>query len=205
MRGVLPDDLTPDLVAARLVPYRPVRPRGRTRRAAVAALLRLERGVERVLLIERAVNAADRWSGHVSFPGGHWEAGDADLAATVVRETQEEVGVTLAPGARLLGTLPAVRAIARGRILPMTIAPFVFALDAEPELRLGPEAAAAFWLPLRAAAGGSLDGTHTYRLGPLPLDLPCWRFEGHLIWGLTYQMLSSFLAALAAPAPARAR
>jgi 8-oxo-dGTP pyrophosphatase MutT (NUDIX family) len=200
---VLPADLTPAQVAQRLEPYRPktVAAGRRTRRAAVAAILRFDgagpgAGPE-VLLIERAVNAADRWSGHVSFPGGHWEERDPDLLATSIRETREEVGVDLGRAGRLLGLLPPLKAVARQRILPMTITPFVFHLAEAHPVVLGAEAAGWFWLPLAAAASGVLDGRHEYRLGPVPLQFPCWRHDGHVVWGLTLQMLRSLLATVA--------
>ena len=105
----------------------------------------------------------------------------------------------------MLGRLDAVQAIARGKILPMTITPFVFALDdasapAGDALALGPEAAAAFWLPLDDAARGALDGTYDYALGPITKSLPCWRYDQQVVWGLTYRMLSELLALLRPPA-----
>jgi 8-oxo-dGTP pyrophosphatase MutT (NUDIX family) len=151
--------------------------------------------------MKRREHAGDRWSGHVSLPGGKEGPGDADLVATAVRETREELGVDLGSCARLLGRLDAIRAIAKGKLLPMTISPFVFTFVAsavagavaEPRLEMGEEAESAFWLPLAAAAAGTLDAIHPYRLGPVPLRLPCWRFQGYVIWGLTYQMLRKLL------------
>ncbi len=166
------------------------------RHAAVAAVVRFDRGQPEVLLMQRAERASDRWSGHVSLPGGNASPGDPDLQTTAIRETLEEVGLDLAHSARLLGRLDAVQAIARGKILPMTITPFVFALTEDRPLMLGPEATAAFWLPLEDAAHGRLDGTYEWRLGPAPLSLPCWNFESHVIWGLTYKMIDALLVLL---------
>jgi 8-oxo-dGTP pyrophosphatase MutT (NUDIX family) len=188
-----------EVVAARLARRRIRDPRRGLgdRRAAVAALLRLDGGHPMVLLMERAERVDDRWSGHVALPGGREEPGDADLYATAVRETAEEVGIDLAAGARLLGRLPPVRAILRGKLLPMTISPFVFVETAAQPIRPNHEVASTFWLPLDRAAAGALDGTYPHRLGPLPLELPCWRWDGKVVWGLTYQMLRALLAALA--------
>jgi len=59
-----------------------------------------------LLYIKRAVYEGDRWSGHVAFPGGKADAGDADDGATAVREAREELGIDLeAAGWQLLGTL----------------------------------------------------------------------------------------------------
>ena len=181
-------------IVARLDPYRPEPPpRGRPQRAAVAALLRFPRGAAEVLLMQRAEHPEDRWSGHVSFPGGRWDEGDPDLLATVVRETREEVGIDLEASARLLGVLKPMRAIARGRFLPMTISPFVFEQVKEQEIVLNAEATGWFWLPLDEARRGALDDRYEYRLGPVPLSFPCWRYQGRVIWGLTYQMLLDLL------------
>ncbi|HUH01694.1 MAG TPA: CoA pyrophosphatase [Kofleriaceae bacterium] len=163
------------------------------KRAAVAVVLRYRDDRPEVLLMQRADSERDRWSGHVSFPGGREEQHDADLIATAVRETREEVGVDLRESAELVGQLHAVRAIARGKILPMSITPYVFLAQREHPVTLNHEATDVLWLPLESAAAGLLDAVYPYRKGPLRLDLPCWRFEERMIWGLTYDMLTSLL------------
>lgn len=187
---------TPVELAERLARLGAKPPR-RGRRSAVAAVLRWRTGgAIEVLLMQRAERDGDRWSGHVSLPGGGHQDNDADLIATAVRETREEVGVDLAGGARLLGQLPHIKAIAKGKLLPMSVTPFVFeARDVGP-ITLGAEATAAFWLPLTDAAAGAFDDRYEYRLGPVPLSLPCWRFEQRIVWGLTYQILSRLIEIL---------
>jgi 8-oxo-dGTP pyrophosphatase MutT (NUDIX family) len=163
------------------------------RRAAVAALLRYRADAPEVLLMQRSECTGDRWSGQVSMPGGREEPHDPDLVATAVRETREEVGVDLQASARLVAPLEPMRAVARGRVLPMTISPFVFVQTDEVSLALNHEASAAFWLPLDRAAAGELDSTYEWGIGPVSTRLPCWRFEGFVVWGLTYRMLSSLI------------
>jgi 8-oxo-dGTP pyrophosphatase MutT (NUDIX family) len=164
------------------------------RRAAVAVVLRAGEAGPDVLLMERAVREGDRWSGQISFPGGREEEHDESLVATAMRETREEVGLDLARGARPIGVLEPMRAIARGKILPMTITPFVFHLAEPPgELVLNHEAVATFWLPLADAARGAFDGEYEYKLGPVKMRFPCWIYEGRSVWGLTYQMLRQLL------------
>jgi hypothetical protein len=103
------------------------------------------------------------------------------------------VGLDLGGAGVLLGRMAPHRALARGAVLPMTITPFVFQLAGTFDPRLNDEVAACFWLPLDEVVAGTLDGRYEHRLGPLPLTFPCWRFEGRVVWGLTYQMLGRFL------------
>jgi len=157
------------------------------RRAAVAIALR---GAE-VLLMKRAERPDDRWSGQVSLPGGHAEPVDTDLAATAARETHEELGVTLSDP---VGALPPVQAKARGKPLATTILPAVYTLEGEVDVALGPEAQAAFWFPLDRAAAGDLDSPYRYEHGEVVVELPSWRFEEHVVWGLTHGILTDLLA-----------
>jgi 8-oxo-dGTP pyrophosphatase MutT (NUDIX family) len=162
-------------------------------RCAVAMILRQQERAE-VLLMQRALRAGDRWSGHVALPGGREDLSDVDLLATAIRETAEEVGIDLKTSARLVGRLAPVWTLARGGLLPMSITPFVFCVAGPIELVLGDEATAAFWFPVGAAAAGALDGVHVQRLGPIEWKLLCWQHEGRVVWGLTFTMLRRLLA-----------
>ena len=73
--------------------------------AAIAVTLRMGEREPELLLIKRSEHEGDPWSGHVACPGGRREPGDADLAATAMRETLEETGIDLARVGRVLGTL----------------------------------------------------------------------------------------------------
>ena len=59
--------------------------------AAVAIILH----EESCLILKRAENPADPWSGHLALPGGRKEIEDTDLVETAIRETKEECGITL--------------------------------------------------------------------------------------------------------------
>ena len=62
-------------------------------------------GEARIVLIERT-SYDGHHSGEISFPGGAAEAGDADLAATALREAAEEIGLEPAAiGLRVIGEL----------------------------------------------------------------------------------------------------
>jgi 8-oxo-dGTP pyrophosphatase MutT (NUDIX family) len=169
---------------------------GDHRQAAVATVLRDgTRGAE-VLLIRRAERDDDPWSGHMALPGGRLEPSDLDLLHTAIRETQEEVGLHLRDGGRLLGRLDDVPAIGRARFQDMVIRPFVFALVSTPELALNEEVAEAFWAPLAPLLAGSADATKHYQHEDQTFELPAYDVEGRLVWGLTYHMLTTLFRVL---------
>lgn len=194
---MLPPDFLHRLAAHRPPPAE----RLPARRAAVAAVLRVDEadastdgcGVIHVLLMRRVEHPRDPWSGHVSFPGGTQEPGDADLLATAVRETHEEVGIDLSADARLICPLAPITAMGRGVALDMDITPFVFVLERPRPLRVNDEVAHAFWFPLARAAAGEFDADYPYVHGRITRVLPCWRFDDQVVWGLTYRMLHDLL------------
>ena len=163
-------------------------------RAAVAALLRPgEAGVE-ILFIHRVEDPRDPWSGHMAFPGGRVDPGDSDPLAAALRETMEEVGLQLPTFAKQIGRLSDVAAIGRGRPLNMVINPYVFAAENVPELTPNHEVAEVVWVPAAFLADHRNRETMEYQRSGLSLDLPCYRYQDHLIWGLTLGMVDELLS-----------
>lgn len=166
------------------------------RRAAVAAILRPAGVASEVLLIRRADNPGDPWSGHMAFPGGRAEPEDPDLVATAIRETREEVGLSLSEHAELLGRLDDLRAIGRRGPTGLVIRPFVFALRADVTPTLNAEVAEVLWAPLSPLARGEVDTTRPYTHQGQTLEFPAYDVDGRLVWGLTYRMLQNLFEAL---------
>lgn len=173
---------------------RPVSRRPETRYAAVAVVLRYPApDAPEVLIIRRTEHPGDPWSGHLAFPGGREEDDDPTLLDTAVRETWEEVGLDLRATATHLGRLHDVQAVARARRIDLVIVPFVFVLRADAPLRPdGEEVAATYWAPLAPMAAGEVDAVRPYEHEGRKLDLPAFRLEDRLIWGLTHRMLDTF-------------
>jgi 8-oxo-dGTP pyrophosphatase MutT (NUDIX family) len=158
--------------------------------AAVAVVLRGDDSSQEVLLIRRADDANDPWSGQVGFPGGRAEPGDPDLVATAVRETMEETGLDLAADGQLLGRLDDIQALARMQRLDLAIAPFVFRLDGAPEHVPNEEVASLHWVPLAHILDTSNHSEMEYpEEGAAAHRFPCLLLEGLVVWGLTYRML----------------
>ncbi|MBA3817871.1 MAG: CoA pyrophosphatase [Deltaproteobacteria bacterium] len=166
----------------------PPKPIGRC--AAVACVLEDHAEGPRVLLMKRADRVGDPWSGHISLPGGGYQPEDLDLVTTAIRETHEELGVDL-HRARLLGNLTPLHPRTSGPT-GIEVTPFVFHTTIPLEPVCGPEALAAFWLPLDLAASGVLDDTYAYPASEL--TFPAWSYESHVIWGLTWRILGDLLS-----------
>ena len=163
-------------------------------RAAVAAVLRDgDQGAE-LLFIHRAEDPRDPWSGHMAFPGGRVDPGDAGPLGAALRETREEVGLDLEAAGEQIGRLSDVAAVGRGRPLNMVITPFVFSVDGRPLLTPNHEVEAIVWVPISFLADRSNRSTFPYRRYGLSLELPSYQYRDHLIWGLTFGMVDELLS-----------
>ncbi len=160
-------------------------------RAAVAAVLREDRKGLELLFMRRAEHESDPWSGHISFPGGRAEPGDDDLLSTAVRETEEETGLDLHRDAELLGRLDEVRAMARGRPVDLSIAPFVFRLLRPADGTPNPEVVSLHWLPLERLLAPECRSTMELSREHSTLRVPCLRIDELAIWGLTLRMFDN--------------
>lgn len=165
----------------------------RSRRAAVALVLRGEDAELSVLLVRRSERPGDPWSGHMAFPGGHAEASDVDLLHTARRETREEVGLDL-ERAELLGTLNDVTPL---RSSQLAVRPFVFWLAEPRELRLSSEIAETLWVPLRDLAEPARRTSREIEIAATPLRVPAYVVGGRVVWGMTLRLLDDFLARIA--------
>jgi 8-oxo-dGTP pyrophosphatase MutT (NUDIX family) len=157
--------------------------------AAVAVILVPD--PDALLLIQRAERPGDPWSGHMALPGGRQDPAEPDLVTTAIRETAEEVGLTLRP-VELVGTLDDV--VPRTPSLPpIAVRPYVFALDGRPSLRLNTEVAAAQWVPLDLLLHP--DNYHSVRLEIRgeSREFPAYRVDDTVVWGMTERILSSLL------------
>jgi 8-oxo-dGTP pyrophosphatase MutT (NUDIX family) len=175
-------------------------PRRLARASAAAVALILGDGPQGLdlLLVRRAEHPEDPWSGHMAFPGGRADPADADLLATAVRETAEEIGLDLAADAEALGALDDVAAMGRGRPIDLSIRPFVFRLRTVAELALSDEIAGAQWLPLTALLDPAHRAVSAFPVGGVTRELPCLHVGEHVIWGLTYRMFAGLASRLGA-------
>jgi 8-oxo-dGTP pyrophosphatase MutT (NUDIX family) len=130
-----------------------------------------------------------RHAGEISFPGGRQDEGDADLAATALREAQEEIALDPA-AVELAGALPPVSTFVTG----YRVHPFVGRVAHPAELGLVPnptevETVLTFSLEVLRE---SYEMRRLVRRG-VPIRTPTYEVEGQLIWGATARILGDLL------------
>jgi len=180
-----------DEVRARLsaLPARePEIPGKKLRRAGVLVPL-FVRDARLWILLTRRTESVEHHRGQISFPGGSEEAGDANLFATAVRETEEELAV--APSDIMaLGSLSPIVTVTN-----FYVEPYVAAVPQPYE-----------WKPAEAEIAEVLEVPIAALMDPAILEKkPMPGREGlilfyhhgkHVIWGATATILSELLEAL---------
>ncbi len=177
--------LRQSLVQALASPVRTLPDDGR-KEAAVAAIVTSD---GRLWLVQRALHATDPWSGHLAFPGGKRAPQDMTLLETAIRETAEEVGLTLR-ASDCLGQLDDLEA---RPVRALRIRPFVFWRDDLPDWRLNPEIHCMVPVALDTLRAGVGRGVFRWPHAAAGVELPCVILEERRLWGLTLRMVDDLL------------
>ena len=152
--------------------------------AAVALILKPNKGLFDVLLVKRAINARDVWAGQMALPGGKREPEDLTLQSTVIRETKEEIGINIANN-RFLGVLKAVKPMTGSGFL---VLPFVVELERSYRLRLNcKELESYLWVPYQGILS-----RRSRTLIPGVGEVPTFLMKNAVVWGMTYYILNEF-------------
>jgi 8-oxo-dGTP pyrophosphatase MutT (NUDIX family) len=131
-----------------------------------------------------------RHAGEISFPGGRQDEPDEDLRVTALREAEEEIGLPRA-AVELQGALPPVGTFVSG----YRIFPFVGTIERPAQLRPQESEVARileFTLP-ELRAGHEMK--RLIRKG-VPVKMPTYTVDGHLVWGATARIVQQLLARL---------
>ncbi|MDX1692178.1 MAG: CoA pyrophosphatase [Ketobacteraceae bacterium] len=167
--------------------------RHRLARSAVAIIYRYRDEECELLLIKRSKRDGDPWSGHMAFPGGLIQAEDSSASDAAIREVREEIGIDLYRCARFSMRLSDLITRRHHRFLPMVVSPFLFLLTRPVEFTTNHEVEEVLWIPLAYFQNPANRETMIWEIGPLKLRLSCYRYEGRLIWGLTYLMIQNVI------------
>ncbi|MEW6751183.1 MAG: CoA pyrophosphatase [Candidatus Latescibacterota bacterium] len=161
-------------------------------RAAVALVLAGPQEGSHLLFIERTEREGDPWSGHLAFPGGRLDAGDADPQAAAERETLEEVGLDLSR-AEVLGRLDDLT----GATLPVQVAAFVYHTPSRGPLAPSDEVRQAFWVGLEELLRPERQVERRFPFRGLEgRSLPAIDLLGPgrpVLWGITYRFTAQLL------------
>lgn len=171
-------------------PARPVEVEAEgARPSAVLAPIYDHDGEPHVLLTRRSWDLRSH-RGEVSFPGGGREEGDADLVATALRETCEEIGVD-GTGIEIVGELDHLTTVTSRSF----IVPYVAILPGPPDTHPDPrEVEEVLHVPLAELLADGVFHEEIWRRGDV--ERPIWFFElvGDTVWGATAAMLRDLLA-----------
>jgi 8-oxo-dGTP pyrophosphatase MutT (NUDIX family) len=163
------------------------------KRSAVAMILQVRDGELHILMIKRAEREGDPWSGHMAFPGGRMDPTDAHGYAVAVRETEEEVGLSLSEQDLCIGRLSDLHASPHRGPFGMAVSPFVFRLDREVVFTPNYEVAEVIWVPLEFLMDEDNQQEMLWRYKGAKIPVPCYWYEGRCIWGLSLMMLGELL------------
>lgn len=122
--------------------------------------------------------------GQVSFPGGKFEEFDRSIEETALRETQEEIGI---PPQNLstIGILPELPTISRFHVTPVVAfieSSYIPIIDKN-------EVDALFEVPLAFLLDPNNLKTHDLSINKQQHRIFTLAYNGHLIWGVTAQII----------------
>ncbi len=140
-----------------------------------------------VLLTQRSAELKHH-AGQVSFPGGRMEQSDADIEATALRETREEIGIAEEQVSIIgyLETMPTVTGYA--------VTPVVGLVDGAVELTLDKtEVEYSFEVPLNFLMNADNQRMVERHWQGLSFSMVEFHYEGQRIWGVTAQMILRFV------------
>ena len=139
-----------------------------------------------VLLTERSPDLKHH-AGQISFPGGRMDPDDADICATALRETQEEVGIDPAD-VEIVGYLdpnPTVTGYA--------VTPVVALVELRRELSIDPvEVKSAFEVPLPFLLDEDNQEYSEREFEGVMVPIAEFNYGQYRIWGATAGMLIEF-------------
>jgi len=143
------------------------------------------------LPLTRRTDDVEKHKGQISLPGGAQEDGES-LLDTALRETREEIGVSIEPKA-VLGALSPVYVPPSGFL----ITPYVAALPHRPVFApWAGEVAEIIEAPLALLFDATVVRREIRTIRGMEVEVPYFQIGPHKVWGATAMVLSEFAAAI---------
>ena len=152
---------------------------GRYRLASVLVVIY---GTEPIIVMTEKPKHMKFHAGEISFPGGKFDTNDSDLLDTALRETSEEIGLSITKE-QIVGQLEPVVTLNSG----FMILPFVSIVDKIPELRANAEVEKIFHIPLDSflqTAAVDPDPSHN-----IIQEMYTFEYQNQVVWGASARIL----------------
>jgi len=161
----------------------------KARKAGVLLLFYPENNKIRIVFIERSKYEGVH-SGQIAFPGGQYEKQDDDLQQTALRETEEEIGIRR-DTIKIFGKLSEIYIPPSNYI----VLPVVGCIDYIPSFILDKsEVENVITFPIESFLKEEVLQFETIKIdNNFAKNVPCFKVDGHIIWGATSMMLSELL------------
>ena len=121
-------------------------------------------------------------AGEISFPGGKLDSKDSDLLQTALRETNEEIGLTISKE-QVIGQLKPVVTLNSGFL----ILPFISIIDEIPPLSANSEVEKIFHIPFESflkTAAKDPDPSHN-----IIQEMYTFEYQRQIVWGASARIL----------------
>lgn len=128
-------------------------------------------------------------AGEISFPGGKLDEDDSDLLDTALRETSEEIGLTITKD-QVIGQLEPVITLNSGFL----ILPFVSVVNKIPPLSANCEVEKIFHIPLEPflkTEARDPDPTHN-----IIQEMYTFEYQNQIVWGASARILKQIQSCL---------
>jgi|TARA_B100001971_G_scaffold27069_1_gene21432 8-oxo-dGTP pyrophosphatase MutT (NUDIX family) len=148
----------------------------------LAAVLIIIYGHDPIILMTKKAKTLKQHGGEISFPGGKWQSSDHDLLETAIRETNEELSLSIDRN-QILGQLDNVTTLNS----KYTITPFISIIDKIPNLKPNSEVESVLHIPLFSFLETISNDTNPEHNSIK--EMYTLTFEKHIVWGASARML----------------
>ncbi len=155
----------------------------------LASVLVVIYGKEPIIVMTEKPKHMKFHAGEISFPGGKLDVNDSNLLETALRETSEEIGLTITRE-QVVGQLEPVVTLNSGFL----ILPFVSVINEIPKLEANSEVEKIFHIPLESflkTMAKDPDPTHN-----LIQEMYTFEYEHQIVWGASARILKQIQSCL---------
>lgn len=156
------------------------------RQAAILSLFYPDDSGNTNFLLTKRASYNGTHSAQISFPGGKADQSDNSLAETALRELEEEVGV-------IRSSVEMIRQMSDTYIPPSNfmVTPFIGFATKKPTFIPNEEVAALIEVSIEELLNDtSLSSVITETSYMKEIEVPCFKFQNHIVWGATAMILS---------------